>query len=101
MMDLGIARKVVGSSTLRKESEGNPSRTAAFKTPEQNAQIESLDRQRNPCRLHSGSRPGDNSVPARDDSHPAESTLTDLGPKAILPACLMPSPGMVALGHHT
>jgi hypothetical protein len=68
MMDLGIARKVVGSSTLRKESEGNPSRTAAFKNPEQNAQMESLDRQRNPCRLHSGSRPGDNSVPAHDDS---------------------------------
>jgi hypothetical protein len=39
--------------------------------------------------------------PATRDSRPAESALTDLGAKAILRPCLMPSPGMVALGHHT
>jgi protein-tyrosine-phosphatase len=38
---------------------------------------------------------------ADEDHRTAASALTDLGTEAILCPCLMPSPGMVALGHHT
>jgi hypothetical protein len=41
MMDLGIARKVAGWSTLRKR--GNPIEDSRVEDPEQNAQMESLD----------------------------------------------------------
>ena len=38
---------------------------------------------------------------ADEDHRLAASALTNLGPESILPPCLMTSPGMVALGHHT
>ena len=41
MMDLGIARKVVGWSTLRER--GKPTEGSRVQDPEQNAQMESLD----------------------------------------------------------
>jgi hypothetical protein len=41
MMDLGIARKVAGWSTLRKR--GNPIEDSRVEDPEQNAHMESLD----------------------------------------------------------